>query len=246
MKEFIAIGDIAGRFTELEQLLALCPKDVHIISLGDPNDRGKDSRKVIEFFMADKVNRTLIQSNHGHMMIDFWKNDGEYDDDIFLVNGGVDTCKSYGVTISAEFERNLAMKWSGYFNDQMNEKFSFQIEDIRIEFITKVPKEHIDFLAACPLTVETDDVIMSHAPINPTFPIETDIKTKRGVAFIWNRGGTRRRDKIQLHGHMAHKTVQYLKDSNGLYGINMDTSSGEQLSAIHWPSQQIFSVPYIK
>ena len=246
MKEFIAIGDIAGRFTEMEQLIKLCPANIHIVSLGDPNDRGYDSRKVIEFFMADTTNRTLIQSNHAHMMIDFWENNNEYDEYIFLANGGITTALSYQVAISDELEKNVMMIMFGYYSQAILDATIEMIVDVRIEFISKVPKEHIEFLKSCPLYVETDDVIMTHAPINPTFPLETDIKSKRGLAFVWNRGGTRRRDKFQIHGHMANKSVVELKDRKGLYGLNVDSSRGDILSAVHWPSMQIFSVPYIK
>lgn len=248
MKEFIAIGDIAGRFTELMQLIDLaCPRrDMPIICLGDPNDRGKDSRKVIEFFMEDPVNRKIIQSNHAHMMIDFWENDGEYDDYIFLGNGGVETAESYGVIITDEFKKNLAYICSGYYTNPILEAFLIQIIDIRIEFIAKVPKEHIEYLKSCPMFIETDEAIMTHAPINPTLPLETDTSSKRGVAFIWNRGGTRRMDKFQIHGHDAHKSAVELKDKQGAYGIDLDSSLGEQLTAMHWPSMKLTSVPYIK
>ena len=42
------------------------------MSVGDLNDRGPDTRSVLDYFMANK-NCFSVQSNHGHMMVDAFK-----------------------------------------------------------------------------------------------------------------------------------------------------------------------------
>lgn len=100
MKTFNIIGDIAGRYNELMLLLEKMPKDAEVILLGDLNDRGPDSNKVIQWAIDNNIR--CVRSNHGDMLIDHYNSEhfasnslwsGKY---THLNNGGHDTLVSYG------------------------------------------------------------------------------------------------------------------------------------------------------
>lgn len=91
------IGDVAGRYKELMLLIEKMPKDSEIILLGDLNDRGPDSDKVIKWCLDNHIRS--VHSNHGKMLIDYYNtqaNPMHDGNDMFLINGGYQTMLSYG------------------------------------------------------------------------------------------------------------------------------------------------------
>ena len=102
---FYAIGDIHGCLDLLNKLLdtikAESAPDTPIIFLGDYVDRGRQSAQVLarlfELNTSEPEKYICIMGNHEKMMLEF------IDDPLgrgarWLVNGGSDTLKSYGVT----------------------------------------------------------------------------------------------------------------------------------------------------
>lgn len=200
------IGDIAGRYDELMLLLHKMPKGEEIILLGDLNDRGPDTKKVIQWAIDNKIRCT--KSNHGQMMIDaynIWLATGNpHGSWEFNMNGGLQTIQSYG----------------GF------------------EFI---PKEHIEYLANCEWIIETDDLILTHAPIHSEYKF-TMIPTDD---FFWNRSRPIKRDKYQIHGHNSVHEI-YTDESGKEYGMCIDDCLHKNLIGIHWPSQKIYRQDYLK
>jgi hypothetical protein len=222
-KPFIVIGDVAGRYDEMLELIkALDPKDEYrVICVGDPVDRGPQSKQVVEFFLQNQDRHILIQSNHGLMFIDWVEKYGRYPIDCnfspFLLNGGYSTLLSYGVTN----------------------------EDSMVLARTKIPVNHIDFLKNNPMYVRGDKFIITHAPLNPTMPIVdsmtwgpiTDLnfaKKFEEERFLWNRSDkiNRKLDLFQIHGHMAKKNIYMYRESDKIIGLNVDTSLGNKLSGV--------------
>ena len=222
--EFNIIGDIAGRYKTLQKLLDKMPKNATPVSVGDMVDRGPYSKEVLDFFMN---NGKAILGNHEHMMIDFYRQNDFYQRGIWLMNGGVKALNSFGVP---EFEPG-----------GMSHKDLIELTH------QKIDEKYIKYLESLPKFIETDDLIITHAPINPSIPFEKLLELGNGalshqteVSILWNRGRTRRRDKFQVHGHNAYSKYQELRDKDGLYGINLDSSRGSVLTGLHWPSMEIF------
>lgn len=104
-----AIGDIHGCLPQLKTLVARCKHDcgdqaIKMIFLGDYIDRGPDSRGVVEFLM-DMQSRLdgdviCLRGNHEALALSSIGDDGEFD--IWLLNGGIQTLRSYGVRTAAE------------------------------------------------------------------------------------------------------------------------------------------------
>jgi serine/threonine protein phosphatase 1 len=94
----IAIGDIHGCALTLDALLdQLSPTaDDHLVFMGDYIDRGPDSKGVIERLMALQKTHpcTFLRGNHEALMLACLD---QYEYELWAVNGGNDTLRSYGI-----------------------------------------------------------------------------------------------------------------------------------------------------
>lgn len=97
----IVIGDIHGCYNELKSLLTKLEANQkyqkgvdRLIFLGDYIDRGKDSKKVIQFIkklQKDYDNVIALKGNHEDMCVNFFK----YQDKTWEFNDCRDTLRSY-------------------------------------------------------------------------------------------------------------------------------------------------------
>lgn len=115
VKSTVCVSDIHGAFNTLKALLAkvavqLDGQPYEVICLGDCIDRGPRSREVVEWVMTNKI-RT-VRANHedlalaysAHTKRGFKSRCGDsYDEDIWLLNGGVQALNSWG----ADYEVGL-------------------------------------------------------------------------------------------------------------------------------------------
>lgn len=86
------IGDIAGRYDELQLLLKKMPEADLILSVGDMIDRGPKSREVLEFFM-NTPGTEAIYGNHEDMMVQAVRD--KWQVHLWLHNGGSATVKQF-------------------------------------------------------------------------------------------------------------------------------------------------------
>lgn len=231
--ELNIIGDIAGNFRAFDGLIKKMPKDATVVSLGDMVDRGPQSKDVISFI---KENGLAIMGNHEHMLIDFCDDGDYYADDIWLNNGGYCTLMSYGARFSVD----------GIELTNKNRNFWF-LGKVDCLKDAEIPSEHLDWLRQLPFYLEYDDIILTHAPINPSVSFERTqqfgenaFDNRCETSLLWNRGGVRRMNKFQVHGHNAVRNVNWIKDKQGDFCVNLDTSNSKYLTGMHWPSRKIF------
>lgn len=227
MEELLIFGDVAGQFDALMRLIDRAPKSKYLF-VGDLPDRGPDSNKVIEWVMN---NGESIQANHEDMMLDAYVEGGKYWDGVWERNGGIHTMKSYGA-------------------------------EHRVEFRVKFPKEHFQWLATRKMFYETDDLIVTHAPINARVTLEQSLiddgQFEYGTHILWNRGFPKRREKFQIFGHNSHWGLSWfqfdglgteIRDKKPVapekaWAVCLDASKDNKLTAMHWPSKEIFQVDY--
>jgi hypothetical protein len=212
------IGDIAGEYDALMRLMDVLPKRKTIL-VGDLNDRGPDSRNVIEWAM-NTPDVVTLHSNHGDMFVDFVKQivdpdyERRYDVEDFFRNGGIATLRSYG----AELGQPL---W---------------------KIAHKIPMEHINWLASRPLIYDGDDIVCSHAPLPPGIDLGrlqfADRATKEMI--VWNREEPEKRQQFQVFGHNSHWGIR----SFPTWALCIDSSRTRRLTGFSWPEQRMYSVSY--
>lgn len=202
------IGDIAGRYDELQLLLAKMPKADLVIAVGDLIDRGPKSKEVVEYFI-NTPDTIAIRGNHEELMIEACETG---DTELWYVNGGWQTVLSYGADI------------------------------------TLIPKEHIDWLKSRPLYFDTDDLIISHAPITNLKNVPLNKYSRDPTLldrFLWNRiPPFTPMEKFHVYGHNGR--ILNCKWGNGkVVATCIDGSHAGTLGGMHWPTKEIFIQPYI-
>lgn len=262
----IVIGDIAGQKAALDALVAKLPKKP-IILLGDLNDRGWESKSVIQWAMDNEDRVTTLDSNHGDMFVDWFRQKTNalyvprYDSDIFEANGGRATISSYDLDFRSTTNELLT-------NGDLN--------------------EHIYWLSTRPShivhEINTQKYLFSHAPMNPNTHRSFDQFLNKGEGFCgypsdpdsennfqWNRNEPFQfhrdlPDTISVFGHNSGKDLKlfceqykdgiYIKGTDLLqelvdknkgevYGICMDTSRGEKLTALDLSTMTIYHSNYL-
>lgn len=186
-----AIGDVHGCLGLLKRLEEQISEDAKslggdrwIIMLGDVIDRGDQSAQVIDHLLSPPpagLKRLCLMGNHEAMMLAFVQRPSP--NAIWLENGGRETLLSYGVPIEA------------LMHDRLGGRQARQIVG------TYIPNDHLDFLTALPLLIETPSAIFVHAGLDPDTPLEE----QREVDLINYRddyaSGFERFGKPVVHGH---------------------------------------------
>jgi diadenosine tetraphosphatase ApaH/serine/threonine PP2A family protein phosphatase len=188
-----AVGDIHGRPDLLRRLLELIELDAEVSSqakkrtlvfLGDYVDRGPDSRGVVERLISGLprgFDTHFLKGNHEAILLDFFAEPWRLDD--WLLNGGEETMKSYGV----DTER-LA-------------RFGASPETWREAFAEALPEAHLRFFRNLELSVSFGDYLFVHAGVRPGVPLEAQAEAD----LIWIRApflnSAEPFGKIVVHGH---------------------------------------------
>jgi serine/threonine protein phosphatase 1 len=142
-----AFGDIHGCRRELEVLLESLRSDHHVtkadqfVFIGDYIDRGPDSKGVIDTLLAwkkDHPKTIFLKGNHEDMLLGFLGIGGS-SGAVYLVNGGTEFFKSYGIEPTGPVS----------------------------EMVNSLPAEHLAFLTSLELGVSIGEFLFVHAGINP-------------------------------------------------------------------------------
>lgn len=146
---FIAISDIHGCNATLKELIGKVPEDSEFIFLGDYIDRGNDSASVIDTLLTLEQNSrcVFLKGNHEDMFLNAIIGTSR-DQDLFLLNGGYATIKSYQ-------EKGCTGK-----------RFIMQ----GVEFY--IPTDHLDFFYELNDHYETDTHIFVHAGLYPNVNLQ--------------------------------------------------------------------------
>lgn len=208
-----AIGDIHGQLGMLEDALALVDADggpdAKIVFLGDYVDRGPDSRGVISALVSGQENGRdwiTLKGNHDRMFQWFMEDEPRHDPHMIVGLhwfhdriGGIQTMASYGVIFD---ERT-------------------RLHNVHTEAQKAVPRSHVSFLNALPLTHQTGDLLFVHAGIRPGVAM----KYQTEEDLVWIRQSfhnyTGPHPKLIVHGHTPVDRATH-------YGnrVNLDTGAG--------------------
>lgn len=231
MMRAYAIGDIHGHRDLLERAHARIAKDMAqhgpapVVHLGDLEDRGPESRAVIEMLMqgiARGEDWHVLKGNHDRLFTRFMRDPWWHDPDLrqplnwlHYKVGGATTLHSYGVEGGADRP----------------------VEAVHREALQAVPQAHLDFLEARPTSLRMGEIFFVHAGVRPGVALEG----QREDDLLWIRGPfleeTASFGPLIIHGHTAIAAATH-------YGnrVNIDSSAayGGPLTAIAIEDREIF------
>jgi serine/threonine protein phosphatase 1 len=200
-----AIGDIHGRADLLNQLHARILHDALkypqsrrvIIYLGDYIDRGHASKDVIDQLIHNPLSDFTaihLRGNHENMLLDFLKNNNR--GDIWFMNGGLETLKSYHVPLSLLNELNY--------------------EKLAVALKQKMSPDHIAFFESLKTHHIEGSYFFCHAGVNPNIPLEQQSEED----LTWIRepflNSKKKFGKIVVHGHTVSKEPILLPNQIGI------------------------------
>lgn len=145
MGKIFAIGDIHGCLFKLEEMMTLLEIDPvadTLVFVGDYIDRGPDARGVVDLILRIKKalnNVICLLGNHEQLFLDYYLEN--INRNFFLINGGMSTLLSYGLTGTGG-------------GDKIN-----------------IPENHLQFFTTLYPHYETDDYIFVHAGLKPSVPL---------------------------------------------------------------------------
>lgn len=184
-----AIGDIHGCLPLLhllhEQIFAdaaCIAEEKWLVYLGDYVDRGPNSAGVLDALLAPPpagFRRIALAGNHEVMMLNFLEQPAR--NAAWLQFGGPETLASYGLDVKSL----LALP-----------------ERQRVAHLqSRIPQEHIDFLAGLPLTLSAPGLVFVHAGLRPGIAVAAQAEDDA----LWIRGdffsAPPREGLLVVHGH---------------------------------------------
>jgi serine/threonine protein phosphatase 1 len=188
-----AVGDVHGRLDLLRRLLELIELDARasrhavkrtLVFLGDYVDRGPDSRGVVERLITDPprgFDNHFLKGNHEAILLDFVAEPRRLDH--WLLNGGEETMRSYGVDVEGLARQNAPP------------------ESWRRDFVEVLPEAHLSFFRNLRLSVSFGDYLFVHAGVRPGVPFAAQSEAD----LIWIRSPFLNHadpfGKIVVHGH---------------------------------------------
>lgn len=212
-----AIGDVHGQLERLRGALALIEgdggRDAPVVLVGDLVDRGPESRGVIEHLMAGQdAGRpwTVLKGNHDRMFQWFMKEELRDDPRLFAELdwlhprlGGRATLESYGVDASRLRRRRV----------------------VHADARAAVPRAHLDWIAALPLTLETPiggaPHLFVHAGLRPGVPLAEQAEED----LLWIRGEWELA-RGPLLWRVVHGHTSLSEAADFGHRINLDTGAG--------------------
>ena len=196
-RRLYCIGDIHGRLDLLEELHEMIRVDSldyegskAVIYLGDYIDRGSQSKQVLDLLIEQPLEgfeAIYLLGNHEQTMLDFLAMPQAAA--AWLSFGGQVTLLSYGV---------------GLGRVQMMQ----QVDILRDELETKLPRSHLEFLTSCQLTHMEGSYCFVHAGIRPG--VEFDQQVPEDLMWIRDDFIRSRQDHgvIVVHGHSITEEVE--------------------------------------
>lgn len=260
-KKILFIPDIEGRIDPLKKVFEKFP-DYYKICLGDIQDRGMESKEVLDFIM-NRDDTSAIYGNHEFLFQLFMENDFCEDWVLFLTKGGLETVSSY---IKNKGDKNkfiqnidkyrfllnlyydtdeynyhdMDFEYDDFFesNQYLNNKYDFDKMILEIQTIKlQIPKKYLNYIKSLPRFIETKDFIATHAPLNH-FPLDNDIIQKH--TFLFNRQKYPFIEKSNIHGHNGYKSLKML---NNQYSVCVDDSLNKNFNVFIWETKKFETFP---
>ncbi len=242
-----AIGDIHGQISMLKEMLDALQniplqENDQTVFLGDYIDRGENSNAVIETllrYQSTRPDTVFLRGNHEQLMLDALaaaenSDDGDketLDDSLVLwaANGGREMMESYGIP----FTREGIVEWW-----------------------TKLPSEHLQFIKNTTIEYITPRYHFVHAGLLPPGRIwrshGSDTEPRLWIRELFINSRARFDGRIVIFGHTPQPSGNPLIQRNKI-GIDTGAVFGGPLTAIevdpnnsdrNFPSHRFLHIPY--
>lgn len=187
-----AVGDIHGMSEALAALRARIAADARrhgaarnvLVTIGDYVDRGPHAFDVVEQLIRDPLEgfeTHHLKGNHEDFLLRFLET-GE-DGDLWLMNGGDATLRSYGIDVDAGMA------------------FGADLRDLASRLRDAMPAEHLAFYRGLELLHREGDYVFAHAGVRPGVPMQR----QDPADLMWIRDGFLDSDAelgaVVVHGH---------------------------------------------
>jgi len=180
-----------------------------LVFLGDYVDRGPNSPEVVEILMEvanRKTNPVFLFGNHEVALLAFLSGKLSFLEYAWM--GGLSTIRSYIGKAS---------------------------EDVRSELAAAMPRSHREFLSNCKPFFETDQLVASHAGINPAYPESREFGEIVLGRYPSLFRGNFRLNKLVICGHYLQTTLRPFAE-NGVTCLNTGCGTIEgPLTALLYP-----------
>jgi len=185
-----------------------------VVYLGDYIDRGPDSRGVVDLLIDEPLagfESVHVPGSHEDCLRVFVE--GETAAAVWLMNGGAETLRSYGLDVVA-----LNGPWPG--GDP---------PALRAALIPEVPEAHRAFLNGLALSHIEGDYFFTHAGVRPGIPLEAQGEND----LLWIRepflSSTADHGKVVVHGHSVTREPEVRANR---IGIDTGACYGGKLTAL--------------
>lgn len=174
------IGDIAGRFDELQELLARMPEADLILSVGDMMDRGAHSNKVLQWFMEQQQagKAEAVYGNHEDLMYRGVKH-GETN--LWFYNGGIQTMRSYADDAEQSLEDVLVD--ADHIEWLEKRPMYFQTDDL---FVSHAPITSLKYIPKDPYGRDHNFIWNRY---EPSKPMDKFVVNGHNGRFRWYKHG---------------------------------------------------------
>ncbi|KQC06990.1 MAG: metallophosphatase [Smithella sp. SDB] len=213
MNKIFAIGDIHGCLEKLKELMSRIDIDGRndtLIFIGDFIDRGRFSKEVIDYILRlqSKYKKMIcLLGNHERMFLNYLEG---VDEDMYLVNGGINTLHSYGISLYDDIKKRKS----------------------------KIPADHQSFFQSLLPYYEKGKYIFVHAGLNPDVPLAEqgmyDLLWVR-YEFIESKKDM---GKIVIFGHTPVGEKPLIRKNK--IGIDTGVVYGGKLTCIELPDLKIY------
>lgn len=213
------IGDIAGEYDAFMRLLKIMPQG-RVVAAGDINDRGKDSRKVMDWFMEGRGD--AIMGNHDLLFFKYARGEMRFGD----FRNWVDSRNGGGATL-ANFSRDDVRppKIPGEYVEWCARR-PYMLEFNSV-VITHAPLPHVSM------------------PVSTLRRWRDEFSKAEWLdlwrQLVWHTHAPERAEKYSVFGHLGKQRAY--ADEKGEYAMCIDDCHNGQLAGLHWETRTVYRVP---
>lgn len=198
----IAIGDVHGNISALEQVLRLVEDEVDasdtVVFLGDYIDRGLDTQACIESILAFRAKSpaavVCLLGNHEDWLLDTLNDPTDHT--WLMATAAIETIQSYSIDAAVEIARCARAAGRDLYQSRVPLPYSL--------FFDVLPPAHLEFLHSLRRYHQTANAVCVHGGLDPDLGA---IENQTSEALVWGTGDFQHRytgEPPLVYGHWSN------------------------------------------